>query len=510
MVRVPVGIKIRERRKTKGLAQNALARRVGVSASYLNLIERGKRNIGGALLGRIAAELEVRLDALDSARERRLIDDLAEVSVDPLVGDLPIDAATAGDMAGRYPDWARALVALHRACLDRGETIEALTDRLNQDPFLSQSLHRMLTNIAAIRSTAEILATEGDISAQQVERFYAILANESRDLSHVARALVNFFDAGHARTRSITPAKQVDDFLMEHGNYFPDIEEATWCLGAGEDQKVIDRWLARNAGNITKTGANQGAEQSVQQVKPDDVPAESRRFSLARGVCEVAVGDIINGLVEGAANLQGASAKAQARKVLVSYAAAALLLPYDAFFQHAEHQRYDVDRLARRFGASIEQICHRLTSLRKPGASGVPFAFLRADPAGQISKRLALPDLALPRHGGACPLWVVHRAFQRPATIMARLARFPDDKVFLMVARTVQKGFPVYGQLPRLLSIMLACDVLHADRVIYADALDLAHKVGADPVGSSCRLCPRADCAHRSDDAIIAAAAQSP
>ncbi len=493
MVRVPVGIKIRQQRKAMGLAQNALAAQVGISASYLNLIERGKRDIGGALLGRIATQLRVQPAALDSASERRLMNDLAEITVDPLIGDLPLDASLAGEIAGRYPQWARALVMMHRACVDRGEAVAALTDRLNQDPFLSDALHRMLTNIAAIRSVAEILATERDIAPAQIRRFHKTLAAQSTGLSEVARALVAFFDADHARTRSLAPARQVDDFLAEHENYFAPLEDAAARLRANVTDDTIEPWLEACI-----------AKMEQQPGLPDRAAMrrESHRFHLAQRMAAHIFAREIDVLVDNAI-LDHDAARRRARQVLASYGAAALLFPYEPFLQHAEDLRYDVDALARAFNGSVEQICHRLTSLRRPGASGVPFAFLRADPAGQISKRLPLPDLPLPRHGGGCPIWVVHRAFQRPGTIIARLARFPDNKTFLMIARTVEKGFSTFGAPPHLLSVMLACDVLHADRVVYADGMDLSRHDRADPVGPSCRLCVRDRCRHRADDALI-------
>jgi predicted transcriptional regulator len=53
------------------------------------------------------------------------------------------------------------------------------------------------------------------------------------------------------------------------------------------------------------------------------------------------------------------------------------------------------------------------------------------------------------------------------------------------------------------MSIMLACDALHADRIVYADGLDVASSAKATPVGSNCRLCVRRACAYREEDPII-------
>src|SRR5512133_257414 len=157
MARTLIGRKIRERRRALGLTQAALARQLGISASYLNLIEADRRNIAGALLLRVADALGVPLDQMDGAAERRLVNDLAEIATDAAVAPLQLAPASAADLAARYPDWARALVSLHRANLEHQQTVTALSDRLSQDPFLADAVHSLLTNLTAIRSASEIL-----------------------------------------------------------------------------------------------------------------------------------------------------------------------------------------------------------------------------------------------------------------------------------------------------------------------------------------------------------------
>ena len=66
-----------------GVTQAEMSRRIGISASYLNLIERNKRGIAGPLLRRAAAALELRLDELDDAAERRLLETLDEIAAAP-------------------------------------------------------------------------------------------------------------------------------------------------------------------------------------------------------------------------------------------------------------------------------------------------------------------------------------------------------------------------------------------------------------------------------------------
>jgi predicted transcriptional regulator len=180
-----------------------------------------------------------------------------------------------------------------------------------------------------------------------------------------------------------------------------------------------------------------------------------------------------------------------------------MLMPYEPFLEDAVALRYDVGLLAHKHGVSFEQACHRLVTLRRPDAAGIPFAFMRTDPAGYVTKRFPLPRLPIPRYGNACPLWAVYTAFQNPGAIVRQLAELPAGDRFLFIARAVVKEQPLFGQHPHVVSIMLACDALHADQTTYADGLDLAAPSRAAPIGPTCRLCPRATCRHREEDPIV-------
>src|SRR5574337_411226 len=177
-----IGPTLRERRRALGITQSQLAADAGISASYLNLIESDKRNIGGALLKRLADALGLALDELDGAAERRLQDDLGELAAEPLLAELRLDAAATHALASQHRNWAHALVRLHRAWRDRGRAVSALSDRLNQDPFLAGAVHSMLTQVAAIRSASEIVETVGDLEPAQRQQFVAIVGNESAQI----------------------------------------------------------------------------------------------------------------------------------------------------------------------------------------------------------------------------------------------------------------------------------------------------------------------------------------
>ena len=226
MPRNIVGTRIRERRRALGVTQADLARRVGISASYLNLIERNKRGIAGPLLRRTAAALELGLDELDGAAERRLHDTLAEIAAAPELASLGIEAASAGELIGRYPGWARALAALARSERAASAEARALADRLTHDPFLGETVHRMLTRIAAIRSAAEILTDYRDIEPERRDLFLGIVNDERRTLSDVGEALAGYFDKAEATGRALTPADEVEALFDARSNRFDSIEIA--------------------------------------------------------------------------------------------------------------------------------------------------------------------------------------------------------------------------------------------------------------------------------------------
>ncbi|MCC7040116.1 MAG: DUF2083 domain-containing protein [Burkholderiales bacterium] len=524
MRRSLIGPTLRERRRQLGITQSKLAAEVGISASYLNLIESDKRNIAGSLLKRLADALGLALDELDGAAERRLVDDLGELAGEALLADLQLDAAGKHDLASRHRAWARALIRMHRAWLDRGQTVSVLSDRLNQNPFLGSAVHSMLSQVAAIRSSSEILETVSDLEPAQRQRFVAIVGNESARLAEVAKALAAFFDKEYTDARSVTPVDEVDDFIVDRNNCFPELEQAAADFRraasiAGECSTVaLTDYLARahavrvvvapsarlDVADVRHHAAFDSASRTL--VLAEDAPRPTQRFQLARLATELFDRqEAIDGVLAPAGELTTDAARRRARRALSSYLAAAVLLPYEPLLEAATQQRYHVDALARRFDASFEQVCHRLVSLRRPGAAGIPFALMRADVAGFTSKRFPLPQFALPRHGRACPMWAVYQAFGAAGTMVRQLAEFPTGDRLLLFARTVEKARPAFILPRRTYSIMLACDALHADRTVYGDGLDLSSAAPAVPVGPSCRLCVRRDCLYREEEPIVAA-----
>jgi predicted transcriptional regulator len=191
------------------------------------------------------------------------------------------------------------------------------------------------------------------------------------------------------------------------------------------------------------------------------------------------------------------------RQVLANYVAGAVMMPYDLFLEEAQRLRYDLERLGQRFGASFEQVCHRLTNLHRPGREGVPFHFLRVDMAGNILKRFSASGLNLPRYGGVCPLWNLHSAFLAPGRIDRQIAGFPDGSSYLFLAQAISKPGRGYGSPRSHYSVGIGCDVNFAAQLIYAEGLNLARNDTVAPVGVNCRQCARRDCANRAFPALL-------
>jgi hypothetical protein len=179
-----------------------------------------------------------------------------------------------------------------------------------------------------------------------------------------------------------------------------------------------------------------------------------------------------------------------------------MVFPYSRVLEHAEASAYDIDHLRQMYNASFEQVAHRLVTLRRPGQEGIPFGFLRSDPAGRLTKHFPLPGLLLPNSGHACPLWAIYGAFRAPDALLRQAVRFSDGSRYLFLARTVQRRASSFREQATLSSVMLACDVLHADRTIYASGLDLSDLAADIPVGPSCRLCTRRNCTSRQEEAL--------
>ncbi|MDJ0683954.1 MAG: short-chain fatty acyl-CoA regulator family protein [Alphaproteobacteria bacterium] len=454
---IRIGGKIRKLRREAGLSQAALAEQLDVSASYLNLIEHNKRRLTAAVLLRLADVFEIEAAHLAEDGEGRLLADVMDVLGDDLFEDMDIATSDARALIEASPNAARAMLHLHGAYRKAQSDIRTM----------------------AVRSASAANGENGPY------------------LSRVA------------------PAEAISDFIQDKQNYFEDLEVEAERLGreiADTDHRTretLTDFLRRAHGVETVVVRPDQDAPFQRRYDPERktlflserLSQRSRRFQTAYQIGLLAARPVIEMLLtEG--RVRDGDTRALGRSALANYFAAALLMPYDRFLESAEEARYDIDLLRHRFGAGFEQVCHRLTSLNRPGRSGVPLHMLRVDMAGNISKRFSLSGLPIPRHGEACARWNVYASFLRPGDIQAQLSELPDGARYFCIARTVRKAGGGFGRGEHTLAIGLGCEEKYASRIVYADATVLGAAAKPAPIGVNCRICDRLDCAQRAQPPV--------
>ncbi len=437
MARTLIGRTVRRLRLEKGMAQQGLAGRLGISASYLNLIEHDQRAVTASLLIKLTEVLQVDLASLSGVREKALQTGLQEVLRDPLLGLDVVPEAEVAQLAGGAPNVARAVLALYRA--------------------------------------------------------WRVAREDSGGIA---------LPTGR---RILLPTEEARDFFHDRANHFPPLEAVAERLGAElgvgphEMNHAVAQRLRSRHGLVVQVLPMQGALRRYDAANrrlelSDSLPRESRGFHLAFQLMLLEAGEAV---AEAMSGFEPSSSEASAlvRIGLLNYAAGALLMPYASFLAAARELRHDADALASRFGTSFEQACHRLATLQREGARGVPFFFLRVDPAGNVDKRFSAAGFPFARFGGSCPKWIVHHAFASPGRVRVQLAQLPDGGSFLCFARAVQGRAAIWGDPAPVHVVAMGCDITRATEVIYADGLDLER--AAVGIGLSCRLCDRVDCRSR-------------
>ena len=519
-MRAPIGLRISSRRRVLGISQAALARQAGISASYLNLIERNRRQVGGALLLRLAAELKVEIGELSGEAEHRLIAEVDEALADPVLQSAEFGSLAGRELVAQQPEAALAIARLHRAYQSAQANAEDYANRLQSDPLLAELLHRVLSGITAVRSSAEILEDVADLDEAERRRFLGSITRETRGLTDVARGLIGQFEQ-EAKGRTLSPMRELDDLIFERDNYFPRLEgaaaelraeiEGDGAFGEATLTTLLERRfgvrVVRSSGReVDAVGFpgqyNFNAQTRVMWFQTSAIAA-TRQFQLTRLYAELAASEAIEREVQ-APELGSDAARRLGYRALGSYLAGAIVFPYATFLRDAEAARYDIEALRQSYTASYEQVAHRLVTLRKPGEAGVPFGFLRSDPAGRLTKHFPLPGLPMPGSGHACPLWAVYSAFRTPEALVRQVAQFADGSRYLFIAKAQSRRVANFAERGAIhTSVMLACDALHADRTVYASGLDLSDTTADTPVGPACRLCPRRDCPDRQEEALM-------
>jgi predicted transcriptional regulator/transcriptional regulator with XRE-family HTH domain len=436
MSKTAIGKTIRRLRLEQGYSQQGLAQKLGISTSYLNLVEHDQRNVTASLLFKLTDILQVDLAALSGVQEREFEVLLREAFADPLLNLEPVPEAEIQALAAA-PNGARAILALHRALIGAREESSGIT-----------------------------------------------------------------LPSGR---RIMLPTEEVRDFFHDHANHFPSLEDAAETISAtlnaaviGTSHALAER-LRRAHGLIVSVKTLPGTLRAFDAkarllTLSEDLPRESRGFQMAFQLALLETREPVDAIVEAAAPSSRDAAELL-RIGLLNYVAGAILMPYEPFLAAARELRYDAEAIAARFAVSYEQACHRLTTLQRNGARGVPFFFLRVDPAGNVSKRFSAAGFPFIRTGGTCPRWIVHAAFATLGAIRVQVAQLSESENFLCFARAISGRPARWGEPPPVHVVALGCDISHAGELVYGDGLNLA--TAAVGIGLSCRLCERQDCRSR-------------
>lgn len=439
-----LGGRLKRLRRDLGLTQTAMAGDLGVSPSYLNHIERNQRPVSAQLLLRLADAYDVDLRTLGQTGGPASEATLSEAFADPLFAGLSVPRHEIVQLAEDQPAIADAVLRLYRAFSD---------------------------SRARGRAEADVTGAGGDE----------------------------------------TPADRVRDYIQSRHNHFPELDALGEALAAAlEDETPGETFEARARARL-----HSGHGLTVRTL-PDDVMVEwtrrydphrrrlllsetlgpsSRAFAVAFQLALAEHGAELGAMAE-AARMPDEASTRLLKVALANTLAAAVLMPYGAFHAAAESNGYDIARLEARFGVSFEQAAHRLTTLSRPTARGVPFFLMRVDQAGNISKRFASGAFPFSRFGGACPRWKLHSAFRTPGRIVTQIIETPDGGRWFTLARTVERqGRDAFTE-GHDLAIGLGCELKHAHRLVHARGLDLGAPE-VTPIGPACRLCHRHPCAER-------------
>jgi len=447
-----IGPHLRRLRLERGETQAQMGKALGISTSYVNLLEKNERSVSAAVMLRLFETYGVDWREIAEDEDTTVLADLRASVQDPLFDARRPDITQLRAAQVHSPELVSCFLHLHRAYL-------ATTDRL-------------------------LSVTEGS-----GEDGRALLAS--------------------------SPEAVVHNFFRRKRNYFAELEASAEAFWEGRHVPQDEVYSALKARLRERLGLAvrvvpvadlrctlreyDETQQEVLLSEALDYP--NRVFQLVHVAGLIEQRETLDALLEqsGIGDAQGLS---RCRVELANYFAAAVLMPYERFLAEARACKYDFDHLATRFGLSFEQACHRATTLQRSGAQGVPFFFLRIDKAGNVTKRFNATDFHLAEHGGACPRLDVHTSFRTPGRIVPQFVEMPDASQFFVFSRTVDR--PTFTRLAQdlRLAVAMGCAIEHAEEIGYSEGLTGAR---VTPIGINCRVCPRANCDQRAHQAAILA-----
>ena len=438
---------IRAKRQNKNIKAINLAKELGITPAYLSLIESNQRKPDGDLLLRIQDILELQREDLTKKTDPDLETRTQEVVKISLLEDLDIRSDEVQEIVQLNPKIAKALIKLG-------------IDHKNKELELGQKVE-----------------------------------------NKIYKGSTTF------------PGEIVSDFIQKFENYFPKLEEFSTKIY--EKVKMNNRtrylslcsYLEKNHNIIVRDILPKKDKPFTKIFFPekkefymsDALNLETKKLFAAALVAQLEADDIIEEYLDDFSFPSEPSRKVT-KVALLNYAGAAIIMPYEIFFNECvKKHRYDLELLQSTFAVSFEQVCHRVTCLNNPDPKlrGIPLHMIRVDRSGNVSKRFSLSGIELPRLSGACPKWNVYSAFSNPGKISAAVSKMTDGERYVCIARTVEKGISKYGEEKGLLSIGLGCQIKYAKDFVYADGLNLSDEKTESKIGVSCRKCDRLDCSQR-------------
>lgn len=440
-----VGPRLRQLRRECGETQSEMAANLNISPAYVNLLENNQRSLSVQVLMALTEAYGVDWRDLINDNDVTRLADLRSAIRDPMFPEDRPDLQelrAAIDHAPKLVDRFLQLYQSHRATVDR---------------FMALSAQSGENDLTAVSPETAI------------HDFFRSNANHFEELERAATKI---------RREMLSPADDIyadlKTRLMERHNISTSIARIS---------DMPDTLRDYDANNL-----------HLRLSEALDHP--NRIFQMTHVLCLLECAETLSELLD-RSGLQDEAALARCRVELANYFAAALLMPYDQILHLAHVTKYDVDRIAAAFGVSVEQVCHRLTTLQRDGARGIPLFFLRIDKAGNVTKRFNATEFQLAEQGGACPVWNIHRAFRDPGIVVPQFVEMPDGGQFFTFTRTTDR--PVFSRhtQDRRLIITMGCERSHASKIGYASAFRMEQPDLFAPIGINCHLCPRQACSQR-------------
>lgn len=456
-----VGLKLRTVRLARNIKQADAARDLGVSPAYLNLIEKGKRVMPFPLLWKALRLFDEDPERFMSALgEGRVDEALAKLLDEPLLRSLDIDSESIQHLSAE-PKLAGTVAALFNLYKNTRTQLENVLNQLSAEE----------------RTRSELMTTQTTSGVR--------------------------FD--------YSPFDEVTDFLQAHHNYFPDLEEQAEALRHDfqlERQLTsshLIRLLSDRFGYEVKFETSTRGSSVVRRLDPErrvltlspSLTEQPLKFQLATSIGLLVLDrEHLLERILGTSRPKHLETPRLIKVNLANYFAGALMLSYGDFFREVQRTRYDIELVSNIFGTTYETVAHRVCNLGDPKRMGLPFHFLRADIAGNISKRYSGDGLKFASGGGSCGKWAVHLAFLNPSQIIRQYSMMPDGTAYFCFAKVQLQ--PIEGQivLGTAYSIGLGTHAENAKYLAYGlPTHDL--KKDAVPTGISCRFCERTDCNQR-------------